>query len=283
MKKNKVTIIDIQKMKSEGKKITALTAYDYPFARLLDEAGIDIILVGDSLGMTVLGYENTLPVTLEDMIYHTKAVKRGVKWAFLAADMPFMSYQVSIDDALKNAGRLIKEGGAEAVKLEGGIAMQEIVSAIAEVGIPVMGHIGLTPQSIHKFGGYKVQGRKSIEAREIIEDAKALEDAGVFSIVLEGMPLELAKEITQKVKIPTIGIGAGQFCDGQVMVIHDLLGLAGEFKPKFVKRYAEGGEIIKNAVKEYIKDVTDGNFPTDDHSYFMEERHLRPVPKGTKT
>ena len=163
MKKNKVTIIDIQKMKSEGKKITALTAYDYPFARLLDEAGIDIILVGDSLGMTVLGYENTLPVTLEDMIYHTKAVKRGVKWAFLAADMPFMSYQVSIDDALKNAGRLIKEGGAEAVKLEGGIAMQEIVSAIAEVGIPVMGHVGLTPQSIHKFGGYKVQGRKSIE------------------------------------------------------------------------------------------------------------------------
>jgi len=283
MKKNKVTIIDIQKMKSEGKKITALTAYDYPFARLLDEAGIDIILVGDSLGMTVLGYENTLPVTLEDMIYHTKAVKRGVKWAFLAADMPFMSYQVSIDDALKNAGRLIKEGGAEAVKLEGGIAMQEIVSAIAEVGIPVMGHIGLTPQSIHKFGGYKVQGRKSIEAREIIEDAKALEDAGVFSIVLEGMPLELAKEITQKIKIPTIGIGAGQFCDGQVMVIHDLLGLAGEFKPKFVKRYAEGGEIIKNAVKEYIKDVTDGNFPTDDHSYFMEERHLRPVQKGTKT
>ena len=283
MKKNKVTIIDIQKMKSEGKKITALTAYDYPFARLLDEAGIDIILVGDSLGMTVLGYENTLPVTLEDMIYHTKAVKRGVKWAFLAADMPVMSYQVSIDDALKNAGRLIKEGGAEAVKLEGGIAMQEIVSAIAEVGIPVMGHIGLTPQSIHKFGGYKVQGRKSIEAREIIEDAKALEDAGVFSIVLEGMPLELAKEITQKVKIPTIGIGAGQFCDGQVMVIHDLLGLAGEFKPKFVKRYAEGGEIIKNAVKEYIKDVTDGNFPTDDHSYFMEERHLRPVQKGTKT
>ena len=283
MKKNKVTIIDIQKMKSEGKKITALTAYDYPFARLLDEAGIDIILVGDSLGTTVLGNENTLPVTLEDMIYHTKAVKRGVKWAFLAADMPFMSYQVSIDDALKNAGRLIKEGGAEAVKLEGGIAMQEIVSAIAEVGIPVMGHIGLTPQSIHKFGGYKVQGRKSIEAREIIEDAKALEDAGVFSIVLEGMPLELAKEITQKVKIPTIGIGAGQFCDGQVMVIHDLLGLAGEFKPKFVKRYAEGGEIIKNAVKEYIKDVTDGNFPTDDHSYFMEERHLRPVQKGTKT
>ena len=283
MKKNKVTIIDIQKMKSEGKKITALTAYDYPFARLLDEAGIDIILVGDSLGMTVLGYENTLPVTLEDMIYHTKAVKRGVKWAFLAADMPFMSYQVSIDDALKNAGRLIKEGGAEAVKLEGGIAMQEIVSAIAEVGIPVMGHIGLTPQSIHKFGGYKVQGRKSIEAREIIEDAKALEDAGVFSIVLEGMPLELAKEITQKVKIPTIGIGAGQFCDGQVMVIHDLLGLAGEFKPKFVKRYAEGGEIIKNAVKEYIKDVADGNFPTDDHSYFMDERHLRPVQKGAKT
>lgn len=283
MEKNKVTIIDIQKMKSEGKKIAALTAYDYPFARLIDEAGVDIILVGDSLGMTVLGYENTLPVTIEDMIYHTKAVKRGIKRALLVADMPFMSYQVSIDDALKNAGRLIKEGGAEAVKLEGGIAIQEIVSAIVEVGIPVMGHIGLTPQSIHKFGGYKVQGRKSIQAREIIEDAKALEDAGVFSIVLEGMPLELAKEITQKVKIPTIGIGAGQFCDGQVMVIHDLIGLSGEFKPKFVKRYIEAGEVIKNAVKEYIKDVADGNFPTDDHSYFMEERHLRPVQKETKT
>jgi len=283
MKKNKVTIIDIQKMKSDGKKITALTAYDYPFARLIDEAGVDIILVGDSVGMTVLGYENTLPVTIEDMIYHTKAVKRGIKRALLVADMPFMSYQVSIDDALKNAGRLIKEGGAEAVKLEGGIAIQEIVSAIVEIGIPVMGHVGLTPQSIHKFGGYKVQGRKSIEAREIIEDAKALEDAGVFSIVLEGIPLELAKEITQKIKIPTIGIGAGQFCDGQVMVIHDIIGLSGEFKPKFVKRYAEGGEIIKNAVKEYIKDVADGNFPTDDHSYFMEDRHLRPVQKGTKT
>jgi len=283
MEKNKVTIIDIQKMKSDGKKIAVLTAYDYPFARLIDEAGVDIILVGDSVGMTVLGYENTLPVTIEDMIYHTKAVKRGIKRALLVADMPFMSYQVSIDDALKNAGRLIKEGGAEAVKLEGGIAIQEIVSAIVEIGIPVMGHVGLTPQSIHKFGGYKVQGRKSIEAREIIEDAKALEDAGVFSIVLEGIPLELAKEITQKIKIPTIGIGAGQFCDGQVMVIHDLIGLSGEFKPKFVKRYAEGGEIIKNAVKEYIKDVADGNFPTDDHSYFMEDRHLRPVQKGTKT
>ena len=283
MEKNKVTIIDIQKMKSDGKKIAVLTAYDYPFARLIDEAGVDIILVGDSVGMTVLGYENTLPVTIEDMIYHTKAVKRGIKRALLVADMPFMSYQVSIDDALKNAGRLIKEGGAEAVKLEGGIAIQEIVSAIVEIGIPVMGHIGLTPQSIHKFGGYKVHGRKSIEAREIIEDAKALEDAGVFSIVLEGIPLELAKEITQKIKIPTIGIGAGQFCDGQVMVIHDIIGLSGEFKPKFVKRYAEGGEIIKNAVKEYIKDVADGNFPTDDHSYFMEDRHLRPVQKGTKT
>lgn len=283
MEKNKITIIDIQKMKSDGKKISALTAYDYPFAKLIDEAGIDIILVGDSLGMTVLGYENTLPVTLEDIIYHTKAVKRGAKRALLVADMPFMSYQVSIDDALKNTGRLIKEGGAEAVKLEGGVAMQEIVSAIAEVGIPVMGHVGLTPQSIHKFGGYKVQGRKSIQARDIIEDAKALEDAGVFSIVLEGMPLELAKEITQKIKIPTIGIGAGQFCDGQVMVIHDLIGLSGEFKPKFVKRYVEAGEIIKNAVKEYIMDVVNGKFPTDDQSYFMEERHLRPVQKGTKT
>ncbi|SRR3989338_7754703 len=283
MEKNKVTTVDIQKMKSEGKKIAALTAYDYPFARLLDEAGVDIILVGDSLGMTILGYENTLPVTIEDMIYHTKAVKRGVKRSLLIADMPFMSYQVSIDDAMENAGRLLKEGGAEGVKLEGGIVIQEIVSAIVEIGIPVMGHVGLTPQSIHKFGGYKVQGRKSVQAREIIEDAKALEDAGVFSIVLEGIPLELAKEITQKVKIPTIGIGAGQFCNGQVMVIHDLLGLSGEFKPKFVKRYVDAGEVIKNAVREYIKEVGEGNFPTDEHSYFAEERHLRSVQKRTKT
>src|SRR3989338_1982252 len=219
--------------------------------------------------MTILGYENTLPVTIEDMIYHTKAVKRGVKRSLLIADMPFMSYQVSIDDAMENAGRLLKEGGAEGVKLEGGIVIQEIVSAIVEIGIPVMGHVGLTPQSIHKFGGYKVQGRKSIEARELIEDAKALEDAGVFSIVLEGIPLELAKEITQKIKIPTIGIGAGQFCDGQVMVIHDLIGLSGEFKPKFVKRYAEGGEIIKNEKKEYKKDGADGIFLTDAHSFYI--------------
>jgi len=235
MENEKVTIIEIQKIKLEGRKISALTAYDYPFARLLDDAGVDIILVGDSVGMTVQGSENTLSVTLEDMIYHTKAVKKGVKRAFLVADMPFMSYQVSIDEALKNAGRLIKEGGAEAVKLEGGVIMQDTVNALVEIGIPVMGHIGLTPQSIHIFGGYKVQGRKPFRAKEIVEDAKALEDAGAFSVVLEGIPLEVAKEITRVLKIATIGIGAGPFCDGQVMVIHDLIGLSGAFKPKFVK------------------------------------------------
>ncbi|MBI3815103.1 MAG: 3-methyl-2-oxobutanoate hydroxymethyltransferase [Nitrospinae bacterium] len=279
MENTKVTIIDIQRMKSQKKKITALTAYDYPFAKLLDEAGVDIILVGDSLGMTVLGYENTLSVTIEDMIYHTKAVKRGVKRALLMADMPFMSYQVSIDEALENAGRLVKEGGAEAVKLEGGIVMQDTVAALVDVGIPVMGHVGLTPQSIHKFGGYKVQGRKQAQAREIVEDAKALEDAGAFSVLLEGIPLELAKEITNTLKIPTIGIGAGAFCDGQIMVIHDIIGLSGEFKPKFVKQYVDIGEIVKNAVKEYMKDVSDGSFPREDHSYFMEKSHLRPVQK----
>lgn len=279
MENNKVTILDIQRMKSQKKKITAITAYDYPFAKLLDESGVDIILVGDSLGMTVLGYENTLPVTIEDMIYHTKAVKRGIKKALLMADMPFMSYQVSIDEALWNAGRLVKEGGAEAVKIEGGIVMQDIVAALTEIGIPVMGHVGLTPQSIHKFGGYKVQGRKPSQAREIVEDAKALEDAGAFSVLLEGIPLELAKEITNTLKIPTIGIGAGAFCDGQIMVIHDIIGLSGEFKPKFVKQYVDISEIIKNAVREYIKDVSDGSFPTEDHSYFMEKSHLRPVQK----
>lgn len=282
MENNKITVVEAQKMKHGRRKITALTAYDYPFAKLLDEAGVDIILVGDSLGMVVLGYENTLPVTIEDMIHHTKAVKRGIRRALLAADMPFMSYQVSIDKALVNAGRLVKEGGAEAVKLEGGVLIQKIVSSIVNIGIPVMGHIGLTPQSIHKFGGYRVQGRESIQAKKIVEDAKALEDAGAFSIVLEGIPLELAKEITGALKIPTIGIGAGQFCDGQVMVIHDLLGLSGEFKPKFVKQYADTGEIIKNAVKDYIKDVVDGNFPTEEHSYFMEKGHLHPVRKEVK-
>jgi 3-methyl-2-oxobutanoate hydroxymethyltransferase len=282
MEKDKVTIVEIQKMKIEGKKITVLTAYDYPFAKLLDEAGVDIILVGDSLGMTILGYDNTLPVTVEDMIHHTKAVKKGIKRSLLIADMPFMSYQVSIEDALENAGRLIKEGGAEAIKLEGGVVMQETVASIVEIGIPVMGHIGLTPQSIHKFGGYKVQGRKPFQAKEIIEDAKALEDAGVFSIVLEGIPLELAKEISKILKIPTIGIGAGPFCDGQIMVIHDLIGLSDEFKPRFIKRYIEINEIIKNAVKEYIKDVVVGDFPGEDHSYFMEKGHLRPIIKGTK-
>jgi len=279
MENEKVTIIEIQKIKLEGRKISALTAYDYPFARLLDDAGVDIILVGDSVGMTVQGSENTLSVTLEDMIYHTKAVKKGVKRAFLVADMPFMSYQVSIDEALKNAGRLIKEGGAEAVKLEGGVIMQDTVNALVEIGIPVMGHIGLTPQSIHIFGGYKVQGRKPFRAKEIVEDAKALEDAGAFSVVLEGIPLEVAKEITRVLKIATIGIGAGPFCDGQVMVIHDLIGLSGAFKPKFVKRYAEAGKIIENAVKEYIGDVMNGRFPDEGHSYFMEDRHLRPIDK----
>ena len=277
----RLTILDLQEKKNKKEKLVAVTAYDATFASLVGEA-VDVVLVGDSLGMVIQGQDTTLNVSLEDMIYHTKAVAQRLHHAHLVSDMPFLTYQISKEEALKNAGLLLK-AGAQSVKVEGGIEMCETVHHLTCLGIPVMGHVGLTPQSLHRFGGYKVQGRKSIQARDIIEDAKALEDAGAFSIVLEGIPLELAKEITQKLKIPTIGIGAGQFCDGQVMVIHDLLGLAGEFKPKFVKRYAEGGEIIKNAVKEYIKDVTDGNFPTDDHSYFMDERHLRPVQKGAKT
>ena len=264
----KKTIIDFMTMKREGKKITMLTAYDYPMAFLVDQAGIDMILVGDSLGMTVLGHRTTIPVTMDDMIRHAQAVTRAVKQAFVIGDMPFLSYQVSDEEAVKNAGRFIQEGGCEAVKIEGGRERRSTIEHILDAGIPVMGHLGLTPQSIHKLGGYRVQGKDQKLAQRIIEDAHLLAELGVFSIVLEAVPWQLAKKITDEVNIPTIGIGAGPYCDGQVLVIHDLLGFVpGDFKPKFVKRYANLNEIILKAVSQYKKDVEEGKFPTLDYSY----------------
>lgn len=265
MKKRK-TILDIAAMKQQ-EKISVLTAYDYPFAKLMDVAGVDVILVGDSVGSVFSGYDNTLPVTLEEMIYHTRAVARGSEQALIVADMPFMSYQVDVVEARRNAGRLIKEAGAHAVKLEGGEHMAETIRAIVDIDIPVMAHIGLTPQSIHRMGGFKVQGREEEQARKILADAKAVEEAGAFSVVLEGVPRGLAKEVTEAVSIPTIGIGAGADCDGQVLVIHDILGLCDKYSPKFVKRFADVSETISQGIKDYISEVKAGDFPTLDHSF----------------
>ena len=248
-------------------KIVSLTAYDCAMARLVDEAGIHLILVGDSLGMTVLGYENTLPVTMDDMIHHAKAVTRGVRSALVVGDMPFLSYHVSVEQAIANAGRFLQEGGANAVKIEGGAFRAPLIRSLVQNGIPVLGHIGLTPQSIEVLGGYKVQGRNHEGARKLLEDARAVEEAGAFALVLEAMPAELAADITAAVRIPTIGIGAGPACDGQVLVLHDVLGLYGDFKPKFVKRYAELGAEIARALKQYKKEVEDGVFPGPEHSY----------------
>lgn len=263
----KFTVVDIAKMKEEGRKIPVLTAYDFATARILDEAGVPVLLVGDSAGMVEAGYETTLPVTVDEIIYHTRAVVRGRTNALVIADMPFGSYQASLDDARRNAVRFIKEGGAEAVKLEGGRRTAEAVKAIVNMDIPVMGHVGLTPQSVHRMGGYRVQGKARTEAEEILEDALAIEDAGAFSIVLEGVPASLAKEITERLSVPTIGIGAGPDCDGQVLVVNDMLGLSGNRVPKFVKKYADLRNIISLAAAEYIKDVTEGSFPSKEHSY----------------
>ncbi len=277
MERKKITPVDIQAMKKEGKKISMLTAYDYPMALLEDRAGIEIILVGDSLGMTVLGYENTLPVTMEEMIHHTKAVTRGAKHALIIGDMPFMSYQTSERDAIYNAGRFMKEGGADAVKLEGGASVKETVRAIVKAGIPVMGHIGLTPQMISMLGGFKVQGKDAQAAQKIIEDALILEDAGAFSVLLEAIPAPIAKMITERLKVPTIGIGAGVHCDGQVLVVHDLLGLFDRFTPKFAKRYINLSEQILQAFTLYKEEVSNGTFPTDHHSFHMDEKELRKI------
>lgn len=273
--KEKFTTTSFLESKINGEKITVLTAYDYQMAKLIDEAGVDCILVGDSLGMVVLGYEDTLEVTMEDMIHHTRAVHRGTKKAFIVADMPFMSYHVNSEEAVRNAGRLVREGRATGVKLEGGREIIEKVKSIIDAKIPVMGHIGLTPQSVNLFGGFKVQGKSEEKAKEIIEDALLLEKAGVFAIVLEGIPKKLAKIITDKLSIPTIGIGAGSDCDGQVLVINDMLGLSDGFIPKFVKEYKSLHKDIKSGTLEYIKDVKSGEFPKDEHTFSIDEEVIK--------
>ena len=267
----RVTLHTIRSMKERGERITMLTAYDYPTALLLDEAGVDMLLVGDSLGMVVHGFENTLPVTLEMMLLHCQAVRRGTKRALVVVDMPFMTYQISTAEAMRNAARLLAEGGADAVKLEGGRRVADTVRALVEAGIAVQGHIGLTPQSVSAFGGMRVQGKTVEAARQLLDDALALEDAGVFSLVLEGIPARLAELITRRVSVPTIGIGAGAGCDGQVLVTHDLLGLFERFTPRFVKRYATLADTMRSAFRAYCDEVRAGTFPADEHTYTIPD------------
>lgn len=267
----KNTVVTFKEAKEKGNKLTMLTAYDYSVSKLIDEAGINGILVGDSLGMVCLGYEDTLSVTMEDMIHHTKAVSRGARNALVVSDMPFMSYQTSTYDAVYNAGRLVKEGRAQAVKLEGGSAVSEQIKAIVNAGIPVMGHIGLTPQSVNVFGGFKVQGKSEEAARRLIKEAQLIEEAGAFAVVLECMPGNLAKIISEKVSIPTIGIGAGEGCDGQILVYQDMLGMFTDFKPKFVKHYGDVGNAMKEAFKDYMKEVKAGVFPGEEHSFKISD------------
>ncbi|MDR1926848.1 MAG: 3-methyl-2-oxobutanoate hydroxymethyltransferase [Endomicrobium sp.] len=264
---NKKTVATILNKKLANEKVTMLTCYDYVMAKLVTSEDVDMLLVGDSVGNVKLGYENTLPVTVEDMIYHTKSVKRGNSGALLVTDMPFMSYEISVEAAVRNAGRIVKEGGAEAVKIEGGVDVLEQVNAIVNTKIPVVGHLGLTPQSINQFGGFKVQGKTEYSQKKLIADARALEKAGAFAIVLEAVPEELGKEVTGCLKISTIGIGAGRFCDGQVLVIDDMIGMSTDFMPKFVKKYANVGEIIKTAVKNYVEEVKGGKFPQEENTY----------------
>ena len=270
----RVTVTNIQEMKRNGERIPMITAYDYPTARLVDEAGIPMILVGDSLGMAVLGYDSTLPVTMEDMLHHIKAVVRGAQRALIVGDMPFMSYQSDVPTAIRNAGRLLQEGGAHAVKLEGGETVAETVRRIVECGIPVMGHIGLTPQSVNQLGGYKVQGKTPKAAAQLLRDAQALKEAGAFSVVLETVPAPLGRLISQRLSIPTIGIGAGVHCDGQVQVVHDMLGLFTDFLPKHAKRYALLAEATSEALGRYAQEVREGVFPTEKESFSMDESVL---------
>ena len=267
----KKTLLDFKKAKENNERISMLTAYDYSSAKLIDEAGIDAILIGDSLGMVSLGYEDTLSVTMEDMIHHTKAVARATKNALVVADLPFMSYQTSVYDAVYNAGRLIKEGRAHAVKLEGGIEMYDRIEAIVKSSIPVMAHIGLTPQSVNALGGFKVQGKDEKAAKALIEAAKAVEKAGAFAVVLECVPAKLAEIVTKELNIPTIGIGAGAQCDGQVLVYQDMIGMFSGFTPKFVKKYANIGDMMKKAFEEYNKEVKNGSFPSQEHTFKISE------------
>ena len=270
--RDKVTKNTILEMRARGEKIVSLTSYDYLCTKIVDESGVDMILVGDSLGMVVLGFENTLPVTMEEIIHHCKAVARARPKALLIADMPFMSYQASVEDAVRNAGRLVKEGGAESVKLEGGQRYVPVIEAIVHASIPVVGHLGLTPQSLHQLGGYRVQGKDSLSADLLVSDAAALERAGCFAIVLEGIPWQLAQRITGAVSIPTIGIGAGPYCSGQILVVHDMLGIHERPLPRFVKKYEDLGLRMKEAVSAYVREVKEGRFPAMEHSYDAEGR-----------
>lgn len=263
----KLTIQDVLKKKQEKQKITMITAYDYPFAQIADEAGVEVILVGDSLAMVVQGLDNTLPVTMDEMVYHTRMVSRAVKRALVVGDMPYLSYQVSVEEAVRNAGRFLKEGGAQAVKLEGGREVVPQVEAMTRAEIPVVAHIGLTPQAIHRMGGYKVQGKTEEAAKRLMDDAKMLESAGAFSLILEAIPADLAGQITRELSIPTIGIGGGPYCDGQVLVLHDVLGLFDRFVPKFVKKYANLKKEALSAIKQYKEEVEKGTFPGKEHSF----------------
>ncbi len=267
----KNTVVTIREAKERGEKVTMLTAYDYSMAKLIDEAGINMILVGDSLGMVMLGYEDTLSVTMEDMIHHTRAVSRGAKEALVVADMPFMSYQASVYDAVCNAGRLMKEGRAQAVKLEGGREVTEHIKAVTNASIPVVAHLGLTPQSLNAFGGFKVQGKTEAAAKKLLEDAQIVEEAGAAAVVLECVPAKLAKLVTEKLQIPTIGIGAGAGCDGQVLVYQDMLSMFGDFKPKFVKRFGEVGAVMKEAFQKYSEEVKAGTFPAPEHTFKIDD------------
>jgi 3-methyl-2-oxobutanoate hydroxymethyltransferase len=282
MGKNKVTILDVQQAKEEGRKLVMCTAYDYPFGLMADEAGMDMVLVGDSLGMVVMGLEGTVEVTMEHMIHHIKAVVRGCKDPLIVGDMPFMSYNTSIREAIQNAGRLMKEGGCDAIKLEGGVDFAPTIEAIVKAGIPVQGHIGLTPQTASALGGFKMQGRDAIAAKQIIEDARALENAGVFSMILEAVPAPLGQLVAEAVKVPVIGIGAGPNVDGQVLVIHDLIGLFDKFVPKFVKQYTQVRKTILEALNEYKKDVVAVTFPGPEHSFRMPEETLEQLKKLLK-
>ncbi|NLD18901.1 MAG: 3-methyl-2-oxobutanoate hydroxymethyltransferase [Clostridiales bacterium] len=267
----KNTVVTFKKAKADNMKQSMITAYDYSFAKIFDEAGVNAILVGDSVGMVCLGYEDTLPVTMEDMIHHTAAVARGAKNALVVADMPFMSYQTSVYDAVKNAGRLIKEGRAQCVKLEGGMEVIPQIKAIVDASIPVMAHLGLTPQSVNAFGGFKVQGKSSTAAQKLMDEARAVEAAGAFALVLECVPAKLAKKVSQNIGIPTIGIGAGNGCDGQVLVYQDMLGLFSDFTPKFAKKFADVGLMVRDAVGQYITEVSDGTFPSAEHEFKVDD------------
>ena len=273
----RVTTRDIASMKAKGERIPMVTAYDYPTAKLADQAKIPMVLVGDSLGMVVLGYDSTIPVTMEDMLHHCKAVGRGAQRALIVGDLPFMSYQAETSEALRNAGRLLKEGGVQAVKLEGGVVVAETVRQMVECGIPVMGHIGLTPQSVNGFGGYRVRGKERGEAAQLIRDAEALEKAGAFAVVLELVPTPLAETISRRLSIPTIGIGAGPHCDGQVQVLHDMLGLFTDFVPKHARQYARLAELITDALKQYVEEVKEGSFPSEKESFEMDRDILEGI------